>query len=65
MQLLHRRDFLLTGATGVAGMVLSNSFAQGAPVDSGSAKDGKVAFPTEIMPTEPSVGDPENPLTPA
>ncbi len=65
MQLLHRRDFLLTGATGVAGMVLSNSFAQGAPVDSGSAKDGKVAFPTEIMPTEPSAGDPENPLTPA
>jgi predicted dehydrogenase len=63
-QLLHRRDFIAVGATGVAGMVLGSASAMAAPIDSGSVEKGKVIFPTEIMPTEPSAGSPDNPMPP-
>ena len=61
---LHRRDFISASATGLAGLVLASALGQAAPVDSGKTEAGKVAFPTEIMPTEPSAGVPDNPLPP-
>jgi predicted dehydrogenase len=61
---LHRRDFISTSATGLAGLVLASTLGQAAPIDSGKAEAGKVTFPPEIMPTEPSAGDPANPLPP-
>jgi predicted dehydrogenase len=60
-QLLDRRNFLATGATSVAGLVLGSSTAMAAAVDSGAAANGKVSFPDEIMATEPSAGSPPNP----
>ena len=59
---LHRRDFISASATGLAGLVLASTLGQAAPVDSGKAEAGKITFPPEIMPTEPSAGDPVNPL---
>src|ERR1700761_998614 len=61
---LHRRDFISASATGLAGIVLASTLGQAAPVDSGKADAGKVTFPPEIMPTEPSAGNPVNPLPP-
>jgi hypothetical protein len=60
-QLLDRRNFLAAGATSVAGLVLGNVSAMGSTVDSGTTASGKVTFPDEIMPTEPSAGSPANP----
>jgi predicted dehydrogenase len=61
---LDRRNFIAASATGVAGMLLGNSAASAAPIDSGSVEKGKVTFPTEIMASEPSAGAPDNPLPP-